>query len=133
MRHLTTYIATGFAGFSPHDQLSFPSVHLCPNLPSSVTTINPKIPTGHEAARIAKEKNGGTAVFLGHAQPAEHIILGPEFAALRVDVEERFCHCGDDVTGGDCVDADTVGAPFHGEVLCELDDGGLGWVVETAN
>lgn len=101
-----------------------------PILPRRVSTIDPQVTAGHEAAGVAEEEDGGAAVLPGHAQPLEHVVVGPDLPALGEALKELLGHGGDDVARREGVDADAAGAPFHGEVLCELDDGGFRGVVE---
>lgn len=42
-------------------------------------------------------------------------------------------HGSQDVAGGNTVDSDLVGAPLHGEVARQLNDGGFGSVVGRAD
>lgn len=94
-----------------------------------MSTVNAQVTTSHEAASIAEQEDSRPAVLLRTGQTAQHVLLGPLVAALRELDEELLDHCGDDVAGGDGVDADVVLAPFGGEVAAELDDGGFAGVV----
>src|SRR5687767_9120828 len=100
-------------------------------LPCSMATIDAQVSAGHEATRIAQQKDSRTAVLLGHAQPAKHIILCPRLATLGKDLEQRLGHGCDDIAGRNGVDTDAVGAPFHRQVLGELDDSCFGGIVEA--
>lgn len=94
-----------------------------------MSAIDAQVAARHEAAGVAEQEHGGTAVLAGLAEPVEHVVLGPLDLALRVLHEERLDHGGDDVAGRDGVDADAVSAPFGSQVTAELQDGGLGGVV----
>lgn len=99
------------------------------NLPSRVASVNAKIATRHEAAGIAEEEDGGAAELLGAADAAEHVLTCPLGLALGVVVEEVLEHLGQNITGGEGVDSDSVLAPFGSQAATQLDDGGLGWIV----
>lgn len=104
-------------------------------LPRGVATVHAEIASRHERAGVREEEHGGATVLVGGGQTAEHVVLGPFVAALGELLEELLDHGGDNVTGGDGVDADVVRTPLHGEVARELDDSGLagivGWADET--
>lgn len=108
-------------------------LHPPPSLPSGMATVNAQVAASHEAASIAEQEDGGTAVLLRAGQTAQHVLLGPLVAALGEVNEELLHHGGDDVAGGDGVDADVVLAPFGGEVAAELDDGCFARVVGGAD
>lgn len=94
-----------------------------------MASVNAQVTASHKAARIAEQEDSRTAVLLRAGQTAQHVLLGPLVAALGEVHEELFDHRGDDVAGGDGVDADVVLAPLGGEVAAELDDGGFAGVV----
>ena len=98
-------------------------------LPSAMPTINPQIAPRHKATRITYQEHRRTSILLRHTQLAQHILRRPIPLALRVLVEQRFYHRGDDVAGGDGVDADAVGSPLGGEIATELEHCGFGGVV----
>lgn len=96
-------------------------------------TINPQIAPRHKATRIAYQKHRGAPILLRRTKLAQHILRRPIALALRVLLEQRFDHGGDDVARRDGIDADAVGAPFGGEVAAELEDGRFGGVVRGAD
>lgn len=98
-----------------------------------MTAIHPQVTPRHEAAGITDQEDGGAAILLGLGHATQHVLLGPLVAALGEFHEELLDHGGDDVAGGDGVDADTVLAPLGREVAAELDDGGLRGVVGGAD
>lgn len=82
------------------------------SLPRSVSAIDSQISARHETAGVAEEEDGSAAVLVGRAEPAEHVLLGPLLSSLGVLDEEVLEHLGEDVAGGEGVDADAVDAPF---------------------
>jgi len=96
-----------------------------PLSPRSVSTINLEITTSHEAARVADAEHGRTPVLLGHTQLAQHVLRRPVAPAFRVLLEKRFHHRRCNVTRGDGVDTDAVGAPLGSKVAAKLEDGGF--------
>lgn len=102
-------------------------------LPSSMTTIHPQIASGHEAASITDQEDSGATVLLGTRQTAQHVLLRPLLAALRVLDKEFLDHLGDNIAGADGVDADVVLTPLGGQVAAQLEYGGLGSVVGGAD
>lgn len=94
-----------------------------------MTTINTQVTTSHEAGSITEQEDGGTAVLFRTGETTEHVLLGPLVATVGEVDEELLDHGGDNVAGGDGVDADVVLAPLGGEVATELDDSGLACVV----
>lgn len=94
-----------------------------------MSTINPQIATRHKAACITKKEDSCTAVLVGRRQTTKHVLLGP-FLTTFGELHEQVLHHGrHDVPRGDGVDADTVHAPFRGEVTGELEDGRFAGVV----
>lgn len=100
-------------------------------LPSRVPPIDAQIGARHEAASVAEQEDGGTAVVLGAAQLAEHVLAGPLDLAVGKFVEQRPHHICDNVSGGDGVDANPVLAPLGRQVPAQLDNGCLRRVVDT--
>ena len=96
-----------------------------------MATVNPQIRSGHEAASLAKEENSSAPVFLRVAETAKHVGVGPVGPAFGERLEQAGGHGGDDVAGGDSVDADAVLAPFGSEVAGKLQDSRFGSVVGT--
>jgi hypothetical protein len=103
------------------------------HLPCGVATIHAQVAASHKAASIAEQEDGGATVLLRTGEAAKHVLLGPLVAALGEFNEEILDHGGDDVAGGDGVDADVVGAPFGGEVAGKLEDSGFAGVVRGAD
>jgi hypothetical protein len=95
-----------------------------------MTTIDAQVAASHEAAGVAQQEDGSSTVIFRAAQLAQHVLLGPLGLALRESLEQLLDHLGDDVTGGECVDADAILAPFRGEVASKLDHSGLGGIVD---
>jgi hypothetical protein len=87
-----------------------------PLSPRRMPTINLKITSSHEAARIADAEDSRTPVLLRHTQLAQHILRRPIAPALRVLLEQRLHHRSRDVAGRDGIHADAVAAPFGSEV-----------------
>lgn len=110
-------------------QLSPPCLHL----PRGMATVHAQVATSHEAARIAEQEHGGTAVLLRAGQTAQHVLLGPLVAALGELDEQLLDHLGDDVAWGNGVDADVVLAPLGSQVAAQLDDSGFAGVVGGAD
>jgi hypothetical protein len=96
-------------------------------------SIHTEVTTRHEATRITDQKYRRTAILLGLGQPTQHVLLGPVVAAIGELHEQIFDHRGDDVSGGDGVDADGVLTPLGGQVASELDDSCFGGVVGWAD
>lgn len=122
-----TYYSSGHASMKVHSItiINFPQ----PYLPRGMSAVHAQVAAGHEAAGIAQQEHSGAAVLLRAGQTAQHVLLGPLITTLGEVKEELFHHGGDDVAGGDGVDADVVLAPLGGEVATELDDSGLACVV----
>lgn len=101
-------------------------------------SIDGKVRAGHEAAGVAHEEQRRSLELGRRRQPAQHVLAAPEILEPRVVPEVALDHRREDVAGTEAVDADaacavgTQGTPFHGEVARELDDGGLGRVVDRA-
>lgn len=87
----------------------------------------------HEATCVADQEDCRSPVLPRRAQPSEHVLRWPVFLPLRELLEQLLHHGGDDVAGGDGVDADVVLSPFAGQVAAELDDAGFGCVVRWAD
>lgn len=104
-----------------------------PHLPRGMATVHAQVATSHEAARIAEQEHCGTAVLLWTGQTAQHVLLGPLVAALGELDEQLLDHLGDDVAGGNSVDADVILAPLGGQVAAQLDDGCFAGVVGGAD
>lgn len=98
-------------------------------LPRRMSAVDSQIRRSHEATRITDQEYRRSSVLLRYTQLSEHILRGPVSLSLGILLEKSFYHCGDDVAGGDGVDADSVGTPFRGEVACELDHARFGSVV----
>lgn len=98
-----------------------------------MATVHAQVATSHEAAGVAEQEHGGTAVLLRARQAAQHVLLGPLVAALGELDEELLDHSSHDVAGGDGVDTDVVLAPLGGEVAAQLDDSGLAGIVGGTN
>lgn len=98
-------------------------------LPSSMSTVNTEIASRHEAAGVAKQEYGSTAIFLGDAKSLKHVLLGPLFLSLGVVVEQVQQHLSQDVSGRECVDADAILTPLSSQASGKLDNGGLGGVI----
>ena len=112
---------------------SLSSIASIPPLPSSMSTINLQITARHKAARITDAEHRSAPVLFRNTELSQHILRRPVAPTLRVFFEQSFDHGSRDVARGDGVDADTVGAPFRGEVAAELQDGGFGGVVSRAD
>jgi hypothetical protein len=108
--------------------------------------VHSQIRPRQERTCIAHQEHGRTAVLLGPAQPTQHVLLRPVAPPLRVLLKELIHHVGEDVAGGQRVDADgLVGGgrgggraaargrrqvtPFRGEVARQLEHSGFGGVV----
>lgn len=102
-------------------------------LPRSVTAVHAQIAASHKAACIANQENRGTTVLSRERQTAQHVLFGPLGAALGELDKQVLDHLGDNISGGNGVDADVVLAPFGGQVAAQLDDAGLGSVVGSAD
>lgn len=102
-------------------------------LPSRVAPVNAEVTASHEAAGVAEQEDGCAAVLVGRGQPTQHVLLGPLGAPLGKLFKQLLDHGGDDVAGGDCVDADAQGAPFGGQVPRELHHGGFAGIVGWAD
>lgn len=103
------------------------------HLPRGVATIHAQVAASHEAAGIAEQEDRGATVLLWPGEAAQHVLLGPLVPAVGELDEQLLDHGGDDVAGGDGVDADVVGAPFGGEIAGELEDSGLAGIVCGTN
>lgn len=91
-----------------------------------MAAVNTEIGASHEAACIAEEEDGSAAELVRHADAAKHVLPSPLGSALGVVVKEVLEHLGQDVAGGEGVDADAVLAPFGSEVASELHHRSLG-------
>lgn len=101
-------------------------------LPSSVTAVDAEIGASHEGACVAEEEDGGAAILVRHADAAKHVLSSPLGLALGVIVKEVLEHLGQDVAGGEGVDADAILAPFSSEIAPQLHYSSLGWVVNPS-
>lgn len=98
-----------------------------------MATVHAQVATSHEAAGIAEQENGCTAVLLWPGETTKHVLLRPLVATIR-EVDEQFLnHSSNNVARGDSVDTNVVLAPLSGEVTAQLDDGGLTGIVGGAN
>lgn len=96
-----------------------------------MTTVNAQVRSSHEAAGITDKEDGSTTELRRITDAAKHVLAGPLGLALGVDVEEVLEHLGLDVSGGEGVDTNAVLTPLGGQAARELEDGGLGGVVDT--
>lgn len=94
-----------------------------------MSTVNTKIASRHEAASVAEQEYGSTAIFLGDTESLKHVLLGPLFLSLGVVVEEVQQHLSQDVSRRECVDADAILAPLSSQASGKLDNGSLGGVI----
>lgn len=94
-----------------------------------MSAVNTEITPRHEAAGVAEQEYGSTAILLGDTESLKHVLLGPLLLSLGVIVKQVQQHLGQDVTGRECVDADTVLAPLGSQASGQLDNGSLGGVV----
>lgn len=81
-----------------------------------MAAIHPQVTPRHEATGVTKEEDGSSTVLIWGRESAEHVLLWPLIAPLRVLVEQFLDHGGDNVARGDGVDADVELAPFRGEI-----------------
>lgn len=98
-----------------------------------MATVDTDIAASHEAAGIAEEEDGGSAVVLRGGQTAKHVLLGPLGAALGVLDEQLLNHGSDDVARRDGVDSNAILTPLRREVAGELENSSLGGVVWSAD
>ena len=82
-------------------------------LPASMATINSQVRTSHVRTCWAKEEDSGTSEIFRSTELVEHVLSGPIDSPFGESLEEFFDHGGDDVTGGYCINSDTVLAPFR--------------------
>lgn len=94
-----------------------------------MSTVDTEITSRHEAASIAEQKYGSTAIFLGDAESLKHVLLGPLLLSLRVVVKQVQQHLGQDITRRESVDADAILAPLGSQASGQLDNSSLGGVV----
>lgn len=78
--------------------------------------INPQITPRHKRTRLTQQKHRRPAILLRPRQSPQHILPRPLVRPLGVFLKQVCDHGGEDVPGGQRVDADVVRAPFHGEV-----------------
>lgn len=98
-----------------------------------MATIHAQVASSHETASIAKQKDSSATVLFRSGETTKHVLFGPLVAAFRVLDEQLLNHSGNNVTRGDGVDADVVGAPFGREVAGELEDSSLASIICGAN
>lgn len=98
-----------------------------------MATIHAQVASSHEAASIAEQEDSSATVLFRSGETTEHILFGPLVATFRELGEQLLNHSGNNVTWGDGVDADVVGAPFSSEVACKLEDSSLASVICGAN
>src|SRR5213076_1973601 len=91
-----------------------------------LTTVDDEGLPGDPAGALAGEEGDGLADVLGFADPAERCRARD---GRLVVLPERFGEAGADDAGGDGVHP-YLRAEFEGEVLGEVDEGGLGDVVD---
>ena len=94
--------------------------------------INLHITSRHEGTSITNQKHRRSPILMRQTKLPQHIMRGPVAFAVGVLLKQSLHHCGHDVAGGDCVDADAVLAPFCRETAGELEDAGFGGVVGGA-
>lgn len=94
-----------------------------------MSTIDTEITSRHEAAGIAEQEYGSTAIFLGDTESLKHVLLGPLLFSLGVVVEQVQQHLSQDVTRRECVNTDTILAPLGSQASGQLDNGSLGGVI----
>lgn len=98
-----------------------------------MATVDAQVASCHETAGVTQKKDCGTPIFIGGRQPAQHVVLGPFFSALRELGKQIFDHFRDNVARRDGVDADAILTPLHGQIATKLDDSGLAGIVRGAN
>lgn len=98
-----------------------------------MATIHAQVASSHEATSIAEQEDSSATVLFWSRETAKHVLFGPLVATFRELDEQLLNHSGNNVTRGDGVDADVVGAPFGSEVACELDDSSLASIICGAN
>lgn len=99
------------------------------DLPRRMATIYPQIRSSHEATGITDQEHRGTSILMRQTQLSKHILLRPLTSSLWKLLEQSFNHGRYDVSGTDCVNSDTVLAPFTGEIACELENARFASVV----
>ncbi len=119
-------------------ELSFP-LPLSPiplTSPRGVAAVHYEVATRHKGAGFAEEEEGGALELGGFGQPAHHVLRLPGLAQPGHLGEVTQHHRRHDVAGADAVDADAAGpvrpdrAPLHRQAARQLQDGGLGRVVD---
>jgi hypothetical protein len=81
----TKAIAKWRTGFIP--MISTDNGNCFGGLPSSMSAVNTEITPCHEAAGVAEEEHGSTAIFLGDAESLKHVLLGPLLFPFGVIIE----------------------------------------------
>lgn len=94
-----------------------------------MSTVNTEVTSRHEAAGVAEQEYGSTAIFLGDTESLKHVLLGPLLFSLGVVVEQIQQHLGQDVPGRESINADAILAPLGGQASGQLDNSGLGGVI----
>lgn len=94
-----------------------------------MSAVNAEVAARHEAAGIAEEEEGGTAIFLRLAESLEHVLRGPLRLSLWIlfkQIEEHLC-CA--VSRRERVDTNAMHTPFGGQASSHLHNASLGRVV----
>ena len=62
--------------------------------PGRMSAVNTKVATRHEAAGIAEEEDGGTAILVRLAESLKHVLRGPLPLSLGILFKEVEEHLG---------------------------------------
>lgn len=81
-----------------------------------MSAIHAQITPRHKATGVTKQEDSSATILAGGRHAAEHILFGPVCATVGELFKQFLDHGGDDVAGGDGVDADVELTPFGGEV-----------------